>query len=349
MRWFAIIALVGIAVAIRPAARAQNAPQLAPGEERHLSNLQQLTRGGENAEAYWSPDGKQIIYMSNQSPNGADQIFTMNADGSNQRLVSTGKGRCTCGYYFDGGKRIVYSSTHHHSEAVPPPPDRSKGYVWPIYDTWDLFIANADGSNPRQLTTTKGYDAEQTVSPDGKTIVFTSVRDGDLDLYTMGTDGSRLRRLTNQLGYDGGPFFSHDGRQICYRANHPTDPAEVDDYKGLLARNLVRPTKMEIFVMKSNGSEQRQLTRNDAANFAPCFTPDDKRLMFSTNLASPNRRAPFFDLFIVPLAGGEPERVTFHQSFNAFPMFSPDGKKLLWTSSRGGGRNIDIFVADWKD
>lgn len=325
----------------------RSAGSLAFPGETHLRNIRQLTNGGENAEAYWSFDGKQLCFQSTRDGNKADQIYVMNADGSNQHMVSSGKGRCTCSYFFKDGERMLYASTHLGGDEPPPPPDRSNGYVWAVYPSYDIFTCNVDGSDRERLTTRPGYDAEGTVSPDGKRIVFTSMRDGDLELYSMDTDGRHMKRLTHELGYDGGAFFSPDGSQICYRAYHPEKPEEVKTYKELLAKNLVKPTVMELFVMDADGSNKRQVTHNGAANFCPFFTPDGKKLIFSSNQGDPKGRE--FDLYTINLDGSGQERITTAPEFDGFPMFSPDGKKLAWASNRHGKApgETDIFVADW--
>jgi len=316
--------------------------------ETHLRNIKQLTFGGENAEAYFSADGRQLIFQSTRDGRNCDQIYTMNTDGSNVKLVSTGQGRTTCSYFFPGDRRILYSSTHLGSKECPPRPDFSKGYVWAVYPTFDIFTAKADGSDLKQLTNTAGYDAETTISRDGK-LVFTSMRDGDLDIYTMDADGGNVRRLTNELGYDGGPFWSYDGKQIVYRAYHPSTEKEKEDYLALLKNNLIRPTTLEIWVMNADGSNKRQVTHNGKANFAPYFFPDGKRIIFASNMADPRGRN--FDLYKINVDGTSQERITFNETFDGFPMFSPDGKKLVFASNRNAKIQGDtnVFIADWVE
>ena len=216
--------------------------------ELHLRNVRQLTFGGTNAEAYFSFEETKLIFQSTRPPYQCDQILTMNLDGSNQRLVSTGKGRTTCPYFFPGGRRVLYASTHLGGDQCPPSPDKSKGYVWGVFNDYDIFAANADGSDLRLLTASKGYDAEATISPTGDKIVFTSSRDGDLELYTMNLDGSHVNRVTHEIGYDGGANFSWDGKRIVYRGFHPSTKESIEEYKALLAEQLVKPTTMEIFL-----------------------------------------------------------------------------------------------------
>jgi Tol biopolymer transport system component len=326
----------------------QDAQTLLYEGEKHLANVKQLTREGENsAEAYLSFDAKQIIFQSTRGAYACDQIFTMNADGSDVRLVSTGKGRATCAYFLKDGRHIIYSSTHAQADTCPPKPDFSRGYVWAVYPSYDIYVATDDGSELRPLTTTPGYDAEATLSPDGKKIVFTSLRDGDLEIYTMDVDGSNVQRLTNTVGYDGGPFYSADGSKIVYRAHHPDDPDEIAAYKSLLQQNLIQPSKLDIFVMNADGTGQRRITDNGAANFAPFFHPDGERIIFCSNLEDPQKRN--FDLFMISTDGSRLERVTFHEQFDGFPMFTPDGKKLVFCSNRNAGapHQTNVFIADW--
>jgi Tol biopolymer transport system component len=316
-----------------------------PGEA-YLQNIRQLTFGGQNAEAYWSPDGTQLIFQRTTSDSTCDQQYIMNADGSDLRMVSNGLGRTTCGYFYDGGARVVYSSTFHADEACPPTPDMSRGYVWALYD-FDIYTSNPDGSDLQNIFSTPGYDGEATLSPDGSRIVFTSTQGGDLDIYTMNVDGSDVRQLTNTLGYDGGPFYSHDGSMIVYRAGRPGSPEAEADYRALLADNKVRPSNMEVWVMNADGTEQRQVTNLGGANFAPFFHPDNKRILFSSNHENPRGRN--FDLFLINLDGTGLEKVTTHDDFDGFPMFSPDGTKLVFASNRHGSvpAETNIFVADW--
>lgn len=317
-------------------------------KETHLTNVKQITFGGLNAEAYFSFDGTKLIYQSAKGGYRCDRIFTMNVDGTGDTLVSTGTGRTTCGYFFPDGKRIIYASTHLGSSDCLSDPDRSKGYVWAVYDSYDIFSANADGSDLRRLTNTDGYDAEGTISPDGKSIVFTSARDGDLEIYTMNIDGANQKRLTFDKGYDGGAFFSPDGKQIVYRAHHPTTPEDLKEGDELLAQQLVKPTNMEIFLMNTDGTNKRQITNNGAANFAPFFTPDGKRIIFASNIH--DTKGWNFDLFLIDVDGKNLEQVSYSPSFDGFPMFSPDGKKLVFASGRNAAqrREFNIFIADWK-
>ncbi len=306
---------------------------------------------GDNAEAYFSFDGQKIIFQSTRDPYKCDQMFTMKLDGSNVNLVSTGKGRTTCGYFTPDGKRIIYASTHLGGPDCPPPADRSEGYVWPIYPTYDIFSAKPDGSDLKRLTTANGYDAEGTISPDGKKIVFTSARDGDLEIYDMNVDGTQQRRLTNELGYDGGAWHSQDSQWIVWRASRPKTPDEVSRYNELFAKNLVMPTKLEIMLMRADGSDKRQVTHNGGANFAPYFHPNGKQIIFASNMNNPNPRSPNFDLYLVNRDGTGLEQITFDEGFDGFPMFTADAKHLIWGSTRNGKTETqtNIFIADWVE
>ncbi len=323
------------------------APVVPDARERRLGNIRQLTSGGQNAEAYFDQTGTRLVFQSTRPPFGCDQIFTMKDDGSDVRLVSTGKGRTTCGFFFPDGRRIMYASTHFGGDACPPPPERSGGYVWPIYPTYEIVSADADGGNVTRLTDHDGYDAEGAVSPDGRHIVFTSLRDGDLDLHVMDADGRNVRRLTDRPGYDGGPFFSWDGRFIVFRASRP-EGADLDEYRGLLRRGLVRPSVLEIYVMRADGTGVTQVTRKGAASFAPFLHPNNQQVIFSSNLHDPTGRT--FALYLVNVDGSGLERVTHADSFAAFPMFSRDGRRLVFTGNRNATapREQNIFLADWN-
>ena len=323
-------------------------PDLATPQEKHLRNVRQLTFGGQNAEAYFSADGKKLIFQSSHGDVKCDQIFTMNLDGSAMKMVSTGKGRTTCSYFYPNGKKILYSSTHLANAECPPRPDYSKGYVWAVYAGYDIFTAKPDGSGLKQLTHTPGYDAEATFSVDGKKIVFTSMRNGDLDIYSMDANGKHVRQLTHEVGYDGGPFFSPDRQWIVYRAYHPTSEQEINDYKELLKQNLIRPTYLELWMMKADGSQKHQITNLGAASFAPSFFPDGRRLIFSSNQGSTGGMGNF-ELYTINVDGTGLERVTYSDGFDGFPVFSPDGRKLVWASNRNAKapHETNMFIADW--
>lgn len=318
-------------------------------DEKHLKNMKQLTFGGENAECYFSFDGSKFIFQSTREPFECDQIFTMNTDGSDVKLVSNGKGRTTCAYFLPGDTRIIYASTHADSYDCPPRPDFSKGYVWALYPSFDIYAADADGSNATALAPGSGYDAEATVSPAGDRIVFTSTRNGDIDIYSMNIDGSDVRQLTNELGYDGGPFYSYDGKKIVYRRTTFSDESEKESYKELLSQNLIRPSKLDIWIMDSDGSNKQRITDNGAANFAPFWFPDGNRILFCSNVADAGGRN--FDIYMINIDGTGLERVTHYPDFDGFPMFSPDGKKLVLCSNRNNAvrGETNVFICDWVD
>jgi len=338
-----VTAVVGMAVPLRGQVYLARTP--GPGE-RHLSDVRQLTTVGTQAEAYFSPDGTWITFQSTRDGRACDQQYVMRTDGTALTRVSTGTGKTTCGWFMPGGRRLFFGSSHASGDACPARPDPSKGYVWGL-DPFDLYTVNRDGSDLRRLTNFGVYTAEGVLSPDGRRIVFTSLKDGDLDIYTMNVDGTNLRQLTHQVGYDGGPWWSPDGRQIAYRAYHPTDSTELRDYRDLLTQRVVRPTKMELWVMNADGSNQHQVTHLGGANFGPSWTHDGRHLIFSSNYKNP--RSGNFDLYVVALDGTGLEQVTTDEGFDGFPMFSPDGRKLIWASQRGdpGSNDVNLYIATW--
>ncbi len=338
--------------------------ELALPEERHLKNLRQLTFGGDNAEAYWAFGGDQLILQTNHAPYKCDQIEIQSVSGGPAKLVSTGKGRTTCAYFLKGDKEIVYASTHEDSPACPTPPDMSKGYLWGLFE-FDIYKANADGTNLRKLTTEQGYDAEATVCGVDGSIIFTSTRSGDLELYRMDADGGNVRQLTTALGYDGGAFFSADCTKIVWRSSRPAPGKEADEYKALLQQHLVKPTRMDLYVANADGSDARQVTYLPGASFAPFFFPSGKRIIFSSNYLNP--RSAEFDLFAIDIDGSNLERITHSPGFDGFPVFSPDGKTLSLSSNRrdvvagpngavyrttgtpAGATDTNVFIAEWVD
>ena len=343
----------------KPAATPAVAREVFEGE-RNLSNLRQLTFGGENAEAYWSFAEDRLVFQATREPYKADQIYTMDANGARQTLVSGGVGRTTCAYFLPGDERIIYASTYLAGKEPPakPPHDRSLGYVWPIFNAYDIFTAKADGTDVQPLIQSPAYDAEATVSPRGDKIVFTSTRDGDLDLYTCDIDGSNVKRVTDAPGYDGGAFFNWDGTKIVWRAPD-RDTVDIEESKALLKRQLVRPSKLEIWIMDADGSNKKMVTKNGAANFGPFWHPDGKRIIFSSNMHDP--RGGNFELYLVNVETGKTERVTNFarkrpgarrsDDFDGFPMFTRDGKKLVFCSNRFNEKpnETNVFVADWTD
>lgn len=345
--WLTCLAL---ALCVGCAAPPENPDEaVASDTGQFLSNIRQLTFGGQNAEAYWSPDGSKLVFQSTRDEASCDQIYVMNADGSDQRMVSTGKGVTTCGYFLPDGKSIVYASTHLSGEGCPPRPDRSKGYVWPVHAGYDIFRTDLSGSEPVRLTETDGYDAEATVNWKQGKIVYTSMAAGDLDLWSMDLDGSSKTRLSTTFGYDGGAFYSADGEMLVLRANHPAAGEASDTYADLLAQNLTAPMKMEIFVGDADGSGMRQLTEFGCASFAPQFTPDGEHIIFSSNKNNCDSRE--FDLFLIRTDGSDLRQVTDFGGFTSFAEFSPDGSQLVFSSDRDAKSRYEfnIFVADWSD
>lgn len=326
-------------------------------DEKHFTNIRQLTFGGDNAEAYWSYDGKMIVFQRTSVKDGipCDQIYVGKVPEAGEpftyKLVSTGTGRTTCAFFTKDNKHIVYASTHEGSNECPPPVDRSKygnKYIWPIYDSYDIYMADLNGKIQKKLTNAKGYDGEATISPDGKTMVYTSMMNGDLDLYLMDLETGSVKQITTDLGYDGGAWFSPDGKKIVWRASRPRTAEETKEYKELLEEGLVAPTRMEVFIANADGSDIKQITDLGQANWAPNFMPDGN-IIFCSNHEYP-RGFPF-NMYTMKADGTSIEKISRDRGFDAFPMFSPDGKKIIFSSNRnnGGTRDTNIFIADWEN
>lgn len=326
-------------------------------DEKHFKNIQQLTTGGDNAEAYWGFDGKHVIFQRTNPKEGisCDRMFmgeVISGKPFAYKQVSSGKGRTTCGFIMKDGKHIIYASTHLGADTCPPTPDRAKfnnRYIWPVYDSYDIFMADTSGHIVKQLTNSPGYDAEGTLSPDGKKMIFTSTRNGDLDLYIMDLKTGKTTQVTHELGYDGGAWFSPDGKKIVWRASRPKTEAEIADYKDLLGKGMVAPTQMEVFVADADGSNMQQVTHLGNANWAPNFTPDGKHIIFCSN--HEYKRGFPFNMYLINFDGSGLQKISHDKGFDAFPMFSPDGKKLIFSSNRnnGGGHDTNVFVADWVE
>lgn len=314
-----------------------------------MRNIRQLTFGGQNAEAYWDVTGTRITYQTRQPGFPDEQIFTVKADGTDRRLRSTGLGRCTCSYFSPDGRYIYFSSTHELNEGAQPHVDMSQGYLWMVNPQFSLFRRDLKTGRLERVIQREGYVAETTIAPDGSFMTFTANWDGDLDIYRANLDGTGIRRLTDAYGYDGGPFVSWDSKAIVYRRAPVLDREAMRKYTNLLAKNLVRPGKLDIWIMDSNGRYARQVTNLGGASFAPFLHPDGKRIIFSSNHHDPQGRE--FDLFLVNKDGTGLKQVTFTGEFDGFPMFSRDGRELLWASNRHGlvHGETNVFVADWRD
>jgi TolB protein len=334
----------------------QHADTLLYPEEKHFKNIQQLTFGGDNAEAYFSYDGQWLVFQRTSAKDGipCDQIFVgkIPAPGASfqYKMVSTGKGRTTCGFFTKDGKHVIYASTHLGGDSCPPLPDRSKygnKYIWPLYSSYDIFMADLNGKIVKQLTHSKGYDAEATLSPDGKKMIYTSVKDGDIELYMMDLQTGKDKRITNTPGYDGGAWFSPDGKKIIWRASRPQTPEALQSYKELLAENLVAPTQMEVYIADADGSNAHQVTQLGQANWAPAFMPDNKHIIFASN--HEYKRGFPFNLYTMQEDGGQLQKISRDKGFDAFPMFSPNGQQIVFCSNRnnGGTRETNFFIADW--
>lgn len=328
-------------------------------EEKHFKNIIQLTNGGDNAEAYFSYDGKYVVFQKTNPKEGimCDQIYMARVPQNAHepfvpKLISTGKGRTTCAYFSKDGKYIYYASTHLGADTCPPTPDRAKygnKYIWPLYSSYDIFKADTSGNIVEQITTSKGYDAEATLSPDGKKMIYCSDKDGDLELYIMDLKTKKEKRITNALGYDGGAWFSPNGKKIVWRASRPKTDEEIKEYKDLLKEGMVAPTNMEVWIADADGKNAKQITNLGQANWAPNFTPDSKKIIFCSN--HEYKRGFPFNMYMIDLNGKNLKKISRDKGFDAFPMFSPDGKKLLFGSNRnnGGTRDTNLFITEWVD
>ena len=315
--------------------------------ESHFKNVIQLTKGGDNAEAYWSFDSKRASFQRTNPKEGVncDQIFmglvpTNNTESFTYKLISGNKGR------------IIYASTKNGGDDCPPTVDRAKygnRYIWPLYASYDIFVADTNGKNEEQITHSEGYDAEATMSSDGQKMIYCSVKDGDLDLYVMDLKTKKEISVTNTLGYAGGAWFSPDGKKIVWRASRPSTKEEIDEYTSLLKEGMVAPTKMEVWIANADGTDAKQITNLGQANWAPNFTPDGKHIIFCSN--HEYKRGFPFNMYLIDLEGNHLEKISRDKGFDAFPMFSPDGKRILFSSNRnnGGTRDTNLFVADWVD
>ena len=318
-------------------------------EEVRLYNIRQLTFSGENAEAYFSANGKRLIFQSHDGDSLCDQIYVMDIASRQAEMVSTGNGVTTCSYFgYPDCNNIIYASTHLANKTCPEKPDYSKGYVWKLYPGYDIFMADLNGSIIGQLTNSPGYDAEATVAFNGSKIIYTSIMSGDLEVWSMDKDGSNKKQLTDRLGYDGGAFFNMDATKIVWRVYHPKTEKEIRDYRSLLSQNSIRPMALQIWTMNTDGSNKTQITDNNAANFGPYFFPDGNKIIFSSNLHDPKGRD--FDLYAINTDGSNLERVTYFNGFDGFPMFSPDGKYLVFASNRNQAKigDTNLFIAEWR-
>ncbi|KAL1285469.1 Tol-Pal system protein TolB [Trichinella pseudospiralis] len=302
--------------------------------ETRLANVVQLTFGGMNAEAYFSFDGKKVLYQgfNPNSTHRCDQIYLLNLEDltAGPQLISDGRGQTTCSFFFPDNSSFIYSTTSKTGAECPksvcdstsPPKDCNNSYIWNIFNGFNILLTDSAGKT-HYLTDDSFYNAEGAVSPDGKSIVFTSTRGGDLDLWLMrlnGTEVVNITQLTDITGYDGGAFFSPAGDKIVYRAYHPNTTEEITNYFRLLNYSITKPLHMEIFTMNVDGSDQKQVTNFGYASWAPYFYPDGN--------------------------GNNLEQITTNPGLDMFPMFSYDKKKLIFVSSRNSS-GFNVFMADW--
>ena len=327
-----------------------------PQERDLLSRVRRLTVDGRRAgEGYWAPDSQRLVFQSEREPgNPFYQIYALNLATGDAKRISPGAGKTTCAYFRPGSDQILFASTHHdpRSKALQQEEldfrasGKERRYAWDYDPEFEIYVASEASGQLTRLTSTRGYDAEASYSPDGQWIAFSSMRDAynriltpaeqkqlEVDpsyfaeIYIMRADGSGQRRLTNVIGYDGGPFFSPDGTHIVWRRF---------DAQGLIA---------DVWMMQVDGTDATQITHFASMSWAPFIHPSGEYLLFASNkLGFEN-----FEVYMVDVDGKkEPVRVTYSDGFDGLPVPSPDGRRIAWTSSRGGGREGQLFLADWN-
>lgn len=298
-------------------------------EAKCLTNMHQLTfssMGFEKAgEAYFSPDGKTILFQAVPTGEKEYQIYSMNLEEGTPRMVSTGKGACTCAYFRPDGQRIIFASSHAGPESVKEEPADGR-YKWDLTPYMNIYDANPDGSDLQALTSGPAYHAECAYAPSGDNIVYASNEDGAMNLYTMDADGSNVRQITHtDYCYNGGPFFSPDGGQIIFRADRD------------------RPDYLQIYVINSDGTIERQLTTNEAVNWAPYWHPEGKVIAYATSLHGHRQ----YEIYLMNVETQAQYRLTYNPTFDGLAVFSNDGKQLMWTSKRSSDNTCQIFIADF--
>uniref|UniRef100_A0A914Z663 Uncharacterized protein n=1 Tax=Panagrolaimus superbus TaxID=310955 RepID=A0A914Z663_9BILA len=347
--------------------------------EKHLQNIRQLTFTGQNAEGYFAFQSNSIVYQAAGGDYGSqcDGIYRLNYNPDSEDItpqrLSTGLGSCTCSYLMPDDKRAIFASTF--LEANPAKISDPKlgtcnekkcqsqqaqtdpilkqlcntSYTWDLHPSYDIFLVDEYGNFLERITDSPGYDAEGAISPDGKLMVFTSIRSGDPEIWIYNFETKKFKQITHDLGYDGGPFFSPDGKKIGFRASRPQTPAEISKYKQLLSYNLVEPNLMELYTINVDGSGIRRINKLGNSNWSPFYLNDNRRIVFSSNMGQ--QTFGIFNLYVINDDGTGLEQVTNSNGFEAFPMMSRDGRFLIWGSSRGAKASTDLnlFIAQWID
>ena len=307
-------------------------------ESDWLRDIRQVTNAemgiDKAGEAYFSPDGKRICFQGTPAGKEDYQIYVMSLESGAPEMISSGKGATTCSYFSPDGKKLLFASNHLDPRPADLPPesknDRSgRNYAWSFFPGMDLFEFTFATRELKQLTTAPGYDAEGSYSPDGKSIIFTSMRDGDQEIYIMDAEGKNPRRITNAKGYDGGPFFAPDGKRIVYRSDRKGDG------------------NLQIFINTLDGKNEHAITGNDVLNWCPFWHPSGKWLIFTRADHNAKDGPPNYDLYLIRDDGTQLTRITYDPKFDGLPVFSADGKRIMWTSKRNGLKDSQIFIADF--
>jgi TolB protein len=298
-----------------------------PSQRKELP-VERIPNIGPGAEFYFSPDGKTIIGNAKREADDAYHVYTLNIEGTNIRRINN-RGEDACSYFFPDGKRIVWTSTRDHLDLPKGNYSDPKNYPQGA----EIYSSNLDGSDVKRLTNNTVYDAEVSVSPDGKWLLFGRQTAGKMDLWRMRSDGSEQTQVTHFEGWEpGGAFYMPDCKTIIFRAWKSAESGA----KGS------RP--MTLFTIRDDGTGLRQITHDDGTNWSPYPAPDGHHFVFVRVLPPRN-----FEIYLGDLDSPKQVRLTYHDGFDGFPVVSPDGRWLLFSSSRDskpGSRALTIYRMD---